>query len=144
VSPPRDADAFQRYVKSLRQRSRLGFLVVNDDGASEIVGVVNVNEIVRGAFQSAYLGYYAFLPLAGRGLMRQGMQQAINHCFRDLKLHRLEANIQSGNSRSIALVQGLGFRNEGFSPKYLKVCGKWRDHQRGAILADEWRVGGAS
>jgi len=142
VSPPGDAEAFRQYVGALRQRNRLGFLVIVEN-SGEIAGVVNVSEIVRGVFRSAYLGYYAFLPHAGRGLLRRGLQQAIGHCFGDLKLHRLEANIQPENHRSIALVRGLGFRKEGFSPRYLKVCGRWRDHERWAILAEEWRHRGA-
>jgi len=67
------------------------------------------------------------------------MRQVLAHCFRRLKLHRLEANIQPGNSRSIALVRSLGFENEGFSPLSLKVCGKWRDHERWALLSERWR-----
>ena len=111
--------------------------MLNGD-TEELVGVVNVSEIIRGLFQSAYLGYYAFVPQAGRGQMRQGLEQVIQYCFSELKLHRLEANIQPGNHRSAALVESLGFRLEGFSPGYLKVCGRWRDHQRWAILAQEW------
>lgn len=140
VSPPGDLEQFQQYTKSLRKRNRAGFLVLTKDSGG-IVGVINITEIVRGLFQSAYLGYYAFIPFAGRGLMRTGLQLAIHHCFSKLGLHRLEANIQPENERSIALVKSLGFRLEGFSPRYLKVCGKWRDHQRWAILADEWRGG---
>lgn len=138
VSPPADLDAYEKYVASLRKKNRIGFLLVTG-GSSEIVGVINVSEIVRGAFQSAYLGYYAFVPFAGRGLMFQGMQKVIRHCFGNLKLHRLEANIQPRNSRSIALVRGLGFKKEGFSPRYLKVCGEWRDHERWALLSEQWR-----
>ena len=119
VSPPSDRDKFARYVKSLRNKSREGFFVVTSNDA--IAAVVNVNEIVRGSFQSAYLGYYALQPFAGRGLMRQGLQSAISVCFGELKLHRLEANIQPENARSIALVQRLGFRREGLSPRYLKI-----------------------
>jgi ribosomal-protein-alanine N-acetyltransferase len=104
-----------------------------------IAGVVNINEIVRGNFQSAYLGYYALEPLAGSGLMRQGLALAIEYSFKQLRLHRLEANIQPGNQRSIDLVKGLGFRLEGFSRRYLKISGRWRDHERWAILAEEWR-----
>jgi ribosomal-protein-alanine N-acetyltransferase len=138
VSPPVTPEGFQEYVRSLRRENRLGFLVTLTE-SDEIVGVINVNEIVRGLFQSAYLGYYAFLPHAGNGLMWQGLRQAIQHCFSDLRLHRLEANIQPENERSIALVKELGFSKEGYSPRYLKICGRWRDHERWAIRAEQWR-----
>jgi [ribosomal protein S5]-alanine N-acetyltransferase len=136
VTPPRDRNAFALYVGSLRVGNRDGFFVVT--GAGQIAGVVNVNEIVRGAFQSAYLGYYALEPFAGRGLMHGGLRSVVSRCFGELGLHRLEANIQPENTRSIALVQALGFQCEGLSPRYLKVCGRWRDHERWALLADRW------
>lgn len=141
VSPPNDRGTFTQYVESLRNDNREGFLVVT--GSDDIAGVVNVSEIVRGGFQSAYLGYYAFQPFAGRGLLRRGLHEVITHCFGELGLHRLEANIQPENARSIALVEGLGFRKEGLSPRYLKVCGRWRDHERWALLSDDWRRLGA-
>lgn len=138
VSAPDSADRFLHYVKSTRRKSHEGFLVV-EASSGGIAGVVNINEIVRGNFQSAYLGYYALEPLAGSGLMRQGLALAIEYSFKQLRLHRLEANIQPGNQRSIDLVKGLGFRLEGFSRRYLKISGRWRDHERWAILAEEWR-----
>jgi [ribosomal protein S5]-alanine N-acetyltransferase len=55
-----------------------------------------------------------------------------------MKLHRLEANIQPSNTRSIRLVKRLGFRREGHSPRYLKVAGRWRDHQRWAMVSENW------
>jgi [ribosomal protein S5]-alanine N-acetyltransferase len=103
----------------------------------EIAGVFTVSQIVRGAFQSAYLGYYAHARYSRQGLMREAMEQVLDHSFGPLALHRLEANIQPGNQPSIALARGSGFRLEGFSPRYLLIGGQWRDHERYAITVDE-------
>jgi ribosomal-protein-alanine N-acetyltransferase len=107
--------------------------------AGELAGVINLSEIVRGAFRSAYLGYYAFVPHAGRGYMTEGLALALRWIFGTLRLHRVEANIQPGNAASRALVRRLGFRREGFSPRYLKIAGRWRDHERWALVAEDWR-----
>lgn len=113
------------------------FLVLRATG--ELVGVINLNEIVRGSFRGAYLGYYGFVPHIGRGLMREGLRLVLRRAFGELGLHRVEANIQPGNTASRRLVRRLGFRREGFSPRYLKIAGRWRDHERWALLAEEWR-----
>ena len=137
VQAPGTPDAFRDYL--LKRRDPLGaaFFVWTDE-PDGLVGVVNLDEIVRGCFLSAYLGYYAFEPYAGRGLMKQGLMQVVTHAFKTMKLHRLEANIQPGNARSRALVRRLGFRREGVSPRYLKINGRWRDHERWAILSEDW------
>jgi ribosomal-protein-alanine N-acetyltransferase len=67
--------------------------------------------------------------------MREGLALVVRHAFRSLKLHRLEANIQPANVGSIALVKSLRFEREGYSPRYLKIGGRWRDHERWAIRA---------
>ncbi|MPZ88782.1 MAG: GNAT family N-acetyltransferase, partial [Nitriliruptorales bacterium] len=84
------------------------------------------------------LGYYAFAPSSGQGLMTEGIEAMVAHAFEVLGLHRVEVNIQPENKRSIALAQRCGFFREGFSPRYLKVGGRWRDHERWALLTDEW------
>ena len=99
------------------------------------MGVINLSEIVLGAFRSAYLGYYAFAGFERQGLMREGLRAAVRYAFRTLKLHRLEANIQPANAASLALARSCGFSREGFSPRYLKIGGRWRDHERWAIIA---------
>ena len=136
--PPSTPRAYRTYLRRLRKPTHDGRFVVLRR-SRELVGVINVSEIVRGALRSAYLGYYAFVPHAGRGYMTEGLALALRWAFRELHLHRVEANIQVGNNASRALVRGFGFRREGFSPRYLKIGGRWRDHERWALLAEDWR-----
>jgi [ribosomal protein S5]-alanine N-acetyltransferase len=105
-----------------------------------ILGSYNISEIVKGWFQSAYLSYEAFAPHQRQGFMTQGMTLLLEEAFINLKLHRLEANIQPDNFASIALVFKSGFIKEGFSPKYLRVGGReWHDHERWAIINNDWK-----
>ena len=108
-------------------------------GSGELVGVANISEIVRGAFRSGYLGYYVFVPYERQGLMTEGLSLVVDDAFRRIGLHRLEANVQPDNKASLRLVRRLGFRREGYSPRYLKIGGRWRDHERWALLADDGR-----
>jgi ribosomal-protein-alanine N-acetyltransferase len=130
-------DEFESFMRRAARDDVLSFLVCRKkDGA--IAGVANVSEIVRGNFRSGYLGYYALEPFAGRGYMSEGIRLVLRHVFRAQGLHRIEANVQPGNVASARLVERIGFRREGFSPRYLKVRGRWRDHDRWAILAEEF------
>jgi [ribosomal protein S5]-alanine N-acetyltransferase len=79
-------------------------------------------------------------PFAGQGYMREGLELELRRAFLSPRLHRIEANIQPENHASIALARGAGFQREGFSPRYLKISGRWRDHERWAILAEDWRA----
>jgi len=137
VIPFRDEAGFQTYLAACDGERKIGF-ILRERVNGRIAGVINVSDIVRGAFQSAFLGYFGMRGFQGRGLMREGLALVIGHSFADLGLHRLEANIQPGNEPSRALARSLGFRREGFSPRYLMIGGEWRDHERWAILADEW------
>jgi len=113
------------------------FLICRID-SGEIAGYANLSQIFLGTFRSAYLGYAAFVPHAGKGYMTEGVRLVLGEAFGPIGLHRVEANVQPGNTRSIALVERLGFRLEGYSPRYLKIGGRWRDHHRYAILAEEF------
>jgi len=134
VHAPDTPKAFRIYVKHAADPGRHSFLVCRRD-TDAIVGVFNISNVVMGLFRSAYLGYYAFVGHQRQGLMREALQALLRHAFKTLKLHRLEANIQPGNAASIALVKACGFRKEGYSPRYLKIAGRWRDHERWAIVA---------
>lgn len=134
TSAPATTDRFHVYLERIEQPCNRGFLICQR-GSDSIVGVININNIVLDSFRSGYLGYYVFKGFERQGLMREGLQAVVRHAFQSLKLHRLEANIQPGNTASIALVRSCGFQKEGYSPRYLKINGRWKDHERWAILA---------
>jgi [ribosomal protein S5]-alanine N-acetyltransferase len=138
ASPPRTVGAFAKNLKRFKTPAHVGFWVLTERG--ELAGVININEIVRGSFCSSYLGYYALAPHNGRGYMTAGLRAVLLEAFQKLGLHRLEANIQPDNEASKRLVQRFGFKLEGFSPRYLKIAGEWRDHERWALTAEEWKA----
>jgi [ribosomal protein S5]-alanine N-acetyltransferase len=132
---------FANYLKRCCQSDHAGFLIfrLEDDA---ILGSINLSQIFRGGFQSAYMGYQIGAPYANQGYMTEAVQLTLRYAFTKLKLHRVEANIQPNNVPSKALVKRLGFTLEGYSRRYLKISGRWRDHERWAILAEDWRVSG--
>jgi len=134
--PPERADQFVDLV-SRAGRGDFACLAACLADDADLVGIFTVSQIVRGYFQSAYLGYYASARHAGHGLMGEAMDLVLDLAFGPLALHRLEANIQPGNAPSVALARRAGFRLEGYSPRYLLIGGRWRDHERYAITADE-------
>jgi ribosomal-protein-alanine N-acetyltransferase len=138
VYPPSTPNGYRSYLRRIRQRTQAGYLILDRSGA--LVGVVNISEIVRGTFKSTYLGYFAFSPFSNRGYMKAAMILVLHKVFRTLRLHRVEANIQPDNRASIRLVSRLGFRREGRSERYLKVGGKWRDHERWALTVERWTM----
>lgn len=135
VTAPSSSAEYRLYIKERQGPRNWKFFVCNELG--ELGGVINVSEVVRGSFQSAYLGYYALTPHSGKGLMSAGLELVMSKAFGELQLHRLEANIQPKNQRSIDLVKRAGFRCEGLSPRYLKIAGRWRDHERWAITIED-------
>jgi ribosomal-protein-alanine N-acetyltransferase len=140
VAPPTTAAAFDGLLARRPEGGSSEFLLVRrlEDGA--IVGYYDVSEIVRGPLQSAFLGYAGVAPHARHGYMTAGMRLVLRRAFSELGLHRLEANIQPGNAASIALVRRCGFVHEGFSESYLQVAGRWRDHERWAIRAEQYEA----
>jgi len=140
VPQAEDPDHTRRFRRMLEAgrtgTSQKHFVCRNEDMA--IVGCMNLNNIVRGVFQSAMLGYWIGAPHARQGFMGDALQAALRLAFDVENLHRIEANIRPENEASRALVKRAGFRLEGYSPRYLKIAGSWCDHERYALLRDEW------
>jgi ribosomal-protein-alanine N-acetyltransferase len=110
------------------------------EGGGHLAGVINIGSIIRAAFQNGFLGYYALSPYDGKGFMLAGLHAVLAQAFGVHELHRVEANIQPGNVRSVRLARAAGFRLEGHSPRYLRIDGVWRDHDRYALTVEEWRA----
>jgi ribosomal-protein-alanine N-acetyltransferase len=128
---------YSRYLDRADREDCACFLV-RHASCGGLVGFVNINNIIRGALQGGFVGYAAFASHAGRGLLTQGLRAVIEVAFGELGLHRLEADIQPGNTRSINMARRLGFAREGLSPQYLMIDGAWRDHERWALRNDHW------
>jgi ribosomal-protein-alanine N-acetyltransferase len=140
VHPPATPGEFARRMRRKRDDSKWIALLAVRREDDALLGVFNLSDIIRGPLQQSFLGYYAFSPHTGQGYMREGLRLVLKYAFRELKLHRIEANIQPANGPSLALVRACGFIQEGISARYLKIGGRWRDHERWAINADDWRA----
>ncbi|MDX1659538.1 MAG: GNAT family protein [Nitriliruptorales bacterium] len=136
VTAPTTGGGFDAYLRRAEGEDTVALLAFAGD---ELVGVINLNHIVRRNFQNAHLGYYANAARAGKGLMRLAMEAVVDYAFDELGLHRVEANIQPDNTASIKLVESVGFRHEGFAPRLIHIKGEWRDHERYAMTIEDRR-----
>ncbi len=105
-----------------------------------IVGMINLGQIVMDPLCSAYLGYWTGVDYLRRGYATDGVRLALRHAFGNVGLHRVEANIRPENDPSLALARRVGFREEGYSPRYLQIAGKWADHVRFAMTVEDWKA----
>jgi len=139
ASGPATPAKYKRYLARCARPDFIGWLVRRREDDA-VLGVIELSQIVLGPFRSAYLGYYIGEPYARRGYMTEALTLALRDAFTRRGLHRVEANIQPGNEASLALVSQLGFTKEGYSRRYLKIAGRWRDHERWALLVEDWRA----
>ncbi|EDY82230.1 hypothetical protein VDG1235_1850 [Verrucomicrobiia bacterium DG1235] len=137
VYPTVTVKGFAEYLDRIQDSRHEGYLVCrkSDD---RMAGIVNLSEITHGALQCAFVGYWGVQGYCGGGRMTRGLALVFDEAFIGLGLHRLEVNIQPGNERSVRLVERLGLSKEGFSPRYLKIGGEWRDHERWALTSEDW------
>src|SRR3954451_3979934 len=137
--PPMTSEAYRAYLRRLAGERKYGFLA-RRTGDGALVGWLNVSDIVRGALQGANVSYGGVAAFRSQGYMSEALELVLHEAFVTLDLHRLEANIQPANTGSLALARRAGFRLEGFSPGYLRIDGRWRDHERWALRSEAWRA----
>ncbi|MCC6644878.1 MAG: GNAT family N-acetyltransferase [Polyangiaceae bacterium] len=112
-------------------------LLVTDVTTGAVVGRVALGEVVRGAFESAHLGYWIDHRVVGRGLMTEAVRAALAFALGPLGLHRVQAAILPENTPSLRVAAKAGLREEGLARRYLKIAGRWQDHRIFAITAEE-------
>lgn len=125
-------------IRALQRQQRAGssvsFVMTY---AGEVVGQLTVSDISGGALRSASIGYWVSEHAAGRGVTPTAVALAIDYCFGELRLHRVEICIRPENTASLRVVEKLGLRFEGRRPRYIHIGGAWRDHDSFAITAEE-------
>ena len=102
-----------------------------------LVGRVALNEVVRGVFQNAYLGYFVDEAAAGRGYATEAVRLAVRFAFEHAGLHRVQAAVVPRNAASARVLEKAGFHEEGLARRYLLINGAWEDHRIFAITAEE-------
>ncbi len=146
---PINPDDLPAHIERQSANHRTFFVLANEpDPAQPLVGRINLTGAVRGRFRSVAMGYDAYDPYAGRGLFAEGLRLVVTLALTDalqggMGLHRVEATVQPGNTRSAGLLRSLGFRHEGSSPRLLYLPDDngrelWRDHERYAVVKEEW------
>jgi ribosomal-protein-alanine N-acetyltransferase len=135
---------YRQMVRSLKfqaaQGTALPFLITERTPRSAtpvIVGQLTVSSIVWGSAMMATLGYWVDQARAGHGIAPTAVAMATDHCFQALGLHRMEINIRPENGPSLRVVEKLGFRDEGYRPRFLHINGEWADHRTFALTAEE-------
>ena len=122
-------------LRDFREGASAGFVLLSPV-EDEVLGVCNYTNIVRGTFQSCQLGYALAEKHQHKGLMFEALSMTNQYMFDDLGLHRIMAGYLPHNERSGKLLDRLGFEKEGLARKYLKINGRWEDHQLTSLIND--------
>jgi len=104
----------------------------------QVVGRITVNDVVRGAFQSAHLGYWVGQAVNGRGVATAAVAEVVRLAFTELGLHRLQADTLAPNTASQRVLARNGFTRIGLAPQYLRIAGRWQDHVLQQRLNGQW------
>ncbi|OJF12341.1 GNAT family N-acetyltransferase [Couchioplanes caeruleus] len=125
--------ALDRY----EQGTGLPHLILDDSAG--VIGRITLNGIVRGCFQSCSMGYWVSAAANGRGHASAAVRELVRLAFRELRLHRVQAETLLHNVRSRRVLERNGFLRFGTAPAYLKIAGQWQDHAMYQVVNTETR-----
>lgn len=127
-------DLIEKDLQKIQDKDLLRLWIFKKENDKKIIGVIGFTNIIMGCFQSCNLGYKLDQEEINHGYITEAIQMGINIIFQDYGLHRIEANIMPKNTRSLRVVEKLGFNNEGLSKQYLMINGEWEDHIHMVLL----------
>ncbi|MCL1905834.1 MAG: GNAT family N-acetyltransferase [Clostridiales bacterium] len=115
-------------TEEAQKLSGLRFWLTKKETPERMIGMTALNNIIWGPFRSCFLSYRLDKDEINRGYMTEAVEKCMEIAFKELKLHRLEANIMPRNKPSRRVMEKLGFHYEGLARRYLHINGKWEDH----------------
>lgn len=124
----------QRMLEREVEGTLAGRAILDEDGL--LAGVIRLNGITRGAFDSASLGYWVDQARNGQGLASGAVAAVLDLAFGPLRLHRVQAETLRHNVRSQRVLAKNGFEHIGMAPKYIRIAGEWQDHDLFQKLSD--------
>ncbi|MDY0235579.1 MAG: GNAT family N-acetyltransferase [Gudongella sp.] len=129
--------SLKRDIQNFKLEKALRFWIFKKEDKDRIIGSIAIDNIIRGPFQSGFLGYKLDKDELNKGYMTEATKKIIEIAFNGYGLHRIEGNIMPRNIASIKVVEKLGFYNEGLAKKYLLLNGKWEDHIHMVLLNEK-------
>lgn len=121
-------EVLKKEMDDFQQKSAFRFYIRPTDQSHKIIGIIGLNNVVWGAFCSAFLGYKLDKNFINKGYMSMAVDMLVRYAFDVLHLHRIEANVMPKNTASLRVLEKNSFINEGFSKYYLNINGIWEDH----------------
>jgi ribosomal-protein-alanine N-acetyltransferase len=125
-TPEGQREVLTRQLAAYDRGAMVPLAILDSDGA--VAGSINLNSIIRGAFQSASVGYWVSESRAGRGLAAAAVADVTELAFGELGLHRLDAATLLHNTPSQRVLLRNGFRPFAVAESYIKIAGRWQDH----------------
>lgn len=126
----------RRYASEVRDGVAYPWFVFASE-SRDLLGGITLSQVRRGVTQTGTVGYWMGAPHAGKGVMTEAVGLVAGFAFSTLRLRRLEASCLPENTRSIRLLQKVGFTREGLARRYLCIAGEWRDHLLWGLLAGD-------
>ena len=126
----------RRYREEFSAGTAVAYLIF-EASSDSLVGGITLGNIRYGVSQSAHIGYWMGERHAGQGYMQDAVRALVSHAFGAMRLHRIEAACIPGNTRSIRVLEKVGFTREGLLRSYLRINGIWQDHFIYGLVADD-------